>query len=102
MQLYAWFPFTISHGPARCGDHRPYRRRDILFLLCHVTLFDHMVGGCGSIMGEFPSLQGTIWPSLVVTSVVEEDIGFFLDYHVISNDFVVKESRNIMREFPSS
>lgn len=31
-----------------------------------------------------------------------QDIGFFLDYHVISNDFVVKESRNIMREFPSS
>ena len=43
----------------------------------HVTSCDHMVGGSCDIIGEFPSSQVTILPSLMVTGVVEEEIFCF-------------------------
>ena len=53
-------------------------------------------------MGEFPSGQVTILPSLVVTGVVKGGDILFLVCHATSRDFVVRKSSGIMDEFPSS
>ena len=62
---------------SKFGGYRPYRRGDILFFIWHVTSSDHMLGGSCDIMGEFPSLQITILPSLVVAGVVKDEIFYF-------------------------
>ena len=77
MQLHVWFSFMISHHPAKFGGHRLCRRGDNLFFICHLTSWDHMVGGSCDIMGKFALLQVTILPSLVVTGIVEEEIFCF-------------------------
>ena len=103
MQLHTWFPFIISHHPAKFDGHRPCRIGDIFFI-CHVTSYDHMVGGSCDIMVEFPSLQVTILPRLVVTGVMKWERGeiLFLLCHVTSSEFVIRESRRIMGVFTSS
>ena len=44
-----------------------------MFYLSH----DHMVEEPCDVMGEFPLLQVTILPSLVVTGVIEEEVFCF-------------------------
>ena len=61
-----------------------------------------MIGGSCDIMGEFPSGQVTILPSLVVTGVLKGGDILFLVCHATSRDFVVRKSSGIMDEFPSS
>ena len=77
MRLHAWSPFNLSCYFAKFGGCRPCRRGNILFFICHVILCGHMVGGFCDTMGEFPLLQVTILPSLVLTGVVEEEIFCF-------------------------
>ena len=43
MQLYRQKSLKASHQPAKAGDPRPCVIEDIMTLVCHVILLDHVI-----------------------------------------------------------
>ena len=45
----------MSHHYAKCGGHRHCSSGDIMVLVCHVIMKDHMIKGWRNFIGENPS-----------------------------------------------
>ena len=58
------------HGRSYCGS------RDVMYLICHVALQDHVIKGSFDFMEGNFSLYVTALPSLVSTSIVVMEICF--------------------------
>ena len=101
MWLYRWVSLTTSHQSAKFSSYRPCGRRDILFLICHLT---YLCQHCQRVMWYF------VWVPLVISHYhtwfdgrkrcTREDI-LFLVCHVTTREYLLWELRNIMGEFPS-
>ena len=61
----------VSYNPAKFGGHRHCVSRDIMVLVCHMILQDHITKGILNIMGRTPSRLVTILSSFVVISTLE-------------------------------
>ena len=45
----------VSHDATKFGGHRYCHIGDIMLLVCHVILQDHMIEGLSNFMGKTPS-----------------------------------------------
>ena len=79
----------VSIYLAKFGDYRPCGSRDIVDLVFHVALQNHMINEpCNCIEGS-SSFYISILPSLVVVGIVEVDIFIILAYQVILQDRMI-------------
>ena len=61
-----------SHGkspPYLVQSHRPSAGRDIMYLICHMILQDHMIKGSCDFMSGIASQKVTRLPCLVATGL---------------------------------
>ena len=101
MWLHRWVSLTTSHQSAKFRSYRPCGRRDILFLICHLT---YLCPHCQRVIWYF------VWIPLVISHYhtrfdgrkrcTRDDI-LFLVCHVTTREYLLWELRNIMGEFPS-
>ena len=66
----------ISYIPAKFGGHRHFCNGNVMVLVCHLFLQDHMTKGSSN-MGRIPSRLVTITPSLVAIGTVVVKIYWF-------------------------
>ena len=59
-----------SHQLAKFGDHRHCDSGDIMILVCHMILQDHVIKWSFEFTGRIPSRYVTILPSLVAMGTV--------------------------------
>ena len=60
----------VSHHPAKFCGQRYCGSGDIMVIVSHVILQDHVAEGWSSIMGRSPSWQNTSLPGLVAIAIV--------------------------------
>ena len=61
----------VYNHPVKFGDHRYSGSRDIIFLVCHITLKNHVIKGSFDYIGRSTSRYVTNLPSMVeIGSVV--------------------------------
>ena len=63
-----------------------------MVLLCHVISQGHVMKGLNDIIDKILIAQIITLQSLVVISILVEELNFILVYHVISKDYVIKRS----------
>ena len=68
--------FMVSHQPDKFAGHRHCGSGDIMILVCHVILQDHLIKGSCDSTPRRPSRQVTIFPSFVATDALEMEICF--------------------------
>ena len=49
-----WLPLKVSHHSTQFGGYGCYGSGDIIVLVCHVTLRDHMIKGSRDLMSGTP------------------------------------------------
>ena len=76
------------------NGQRPCSSRDITYLICHVTLQDHVIKGSCDFMEGSSSLYVTTMLCLVAINIVVVEI--FSIYNVTSRDHVFKGSCDYM------
>ena len=64
MRIYVWPPLTLSHHLAQLGAHWSSVSRDIKYLLCHVTLQNHVIEGSFNFMSGSSSMNVTTLPKV--------------------------------------
>lgn len=64
----------VSHHLSKFGDHCPFGSRDIIDLIFHATLKDHVIKEPCDFMGGSSSLYIPNLQSLVVIGIVVVDI----------------------------
>ena len=64
----------VSRHPAKFGGHWNCDSRDIMLLICHVILQDHLMKEQGNFMGRNPPRLVTILPRLMATGTVVVEI----------------------------
>ena len=69
-------PLTVSHHFTIFGGHWPSAKGDIKYLICHMTLQDHVIEGSRDTMGGSLSSYVTILSSLVAAGIVLAEICF--------------------------
>ena len=70
------YPMKASYHSAKFGGHQHCGSGDIVVLVCHVILQDHMINGSCDFMSRSPSREVTILPSLgaIGTLIVEIEL----------------------------
>ena len=70
MQIYGCELLKVCHRLGKSCEHRYYNSGDIVSLICHVTLREHMFEGLCEFMGE----RITTFPCLVAIGQVQVEI----------------------------
>ena len=52
MKLHCWEPLMINHHATKIGGHRHCGSGDIMILVCHMILQDHVIKCCSSLWLE--------------------------------------------------
>ena len=45
MKIYGWKLLAICHHPDKSCDHKQYDSGDKMFLICHLTSYEHVFKG---------------------------------------------------------
>ena len=53
IRIYGWELLAVCHHPDKFGHHMHCNSGD-MYLLCHVTSQDHIIGGSSDLMDESP------------------------------------------------
>ena len=67
-------PLIVGQHIAKFNSHRPCNSRDIMYLICHVTLQDHVIKGSCDFMEGSSSLYVTTLPCLVAVIIVVVEV----------------------------
>ena len=62
--LYTQQPINLRYHIAKFGGHKHWGCEDIMILVCHMNLEDHVIKRLCDFMGRRPSSQVTIVPDL--------------------------------------
>ena len=73
MWPYGLNPLMVSHTPVKFDD-RHCGSEDMMILVCHVILSDHVTKGFSNVMSGSPSRLVTILSSLVARGTVVVEI----------------------------
>ena len=89
----------LRHTSAKFFGDRHRGSGDIMALVCHAILQDHVNKGSSNVMGRTSSRLLTILPSLVAMSTVVVEM--VLVCHVVLEDHVIKGSYGVIGRSPS-
>ena len=93
MRLYGWETVMISYHPTKFGGHGHSRRGDVMVLLSHVILQNHVSNGLTIFMNSFPSREFTILPSLVAIGAVIVEKSEIRNSNVVNGGHVLQRKR---------
>ena len=101
MLLYGHKTMKRSYRPTMFGGHSHCSSEDIMILVCHVILLDHVIKGSCDFIGKNPSTYVIILLGLVAINTLIAEIKVALVCQVILQDHTIKGSFNLIGRSPS-
>ena len=89
------WPLIISHPSVKFDPHRSGEKEFIAFLICYMTLCDHVINKLWDFMDNGPALEPTTLSNLVAISLAVVEIQRFLRVTWLP-DHVLKVSKVLM------